>query len=250
MHLDVWGDSVVGLVRERNEDAYAICADPRAFVVADGLGAHPQGDRASQMSVRTVCRVLSEAAHHDRAPAYADSWERHLVDAVAAAHAELRAASRPLLEQDPYLAMGSTVVALLIPPHGQLAYWSHVGDSRLYRWRSPDLALLTADHTRFGDAYRYAMSVDVGLPHTNQLGQALGTQPELDAPVGSAPVQDGDTFLLCSDGISGMLSPATIAAYLGTSIPVASIGAALRNAALDAGGHDNATLVVVRAVAE
>jgi len=241
---------VTGLVRERNEDAYAVCARGTAFVVADGLGAHPDGDRASRIVVDEACRQLAGAGRDDSVPAYAATWERHLVDAIAAAHAALRTASHSLEAAPPFLAMGSTIVVLLIPAGGTSAYWSHVGDSRLYRLRDGRLELLTADHTRYGEPYRHASVIAVDLPHTNQLRQALGTQPELVAPVGSAALAVGDTFLLCSDGVSDMLDADEIRGLLARAAPVSVIGAQLRDAALDAGGRDNATLIVIRVAAE
>lgn len=242
MKLDAWGNSVTGLVRSDNQDAFALRPEHGVFVLADGLGGHPEGERASRIAVGTICRRLVE--QHDPEAAAA-AWESRLLGALAEAQAALRAASREYLEAPPYLPMASTAVVLVVPPPGRQVYWTHCGDSRLYRLRATNLELLTADHTRFGDAYRHGASIAVDLEHTNHLNQALGTADAVSTCVGSSALLPGDLFLLCSDGVSGMLSAQVIATILAQSHSAQAAGEALIDAALRAGGHDNATVVVV-----
>src|SRR5690606_33389413 len=98
--------------------------------------------------------------------------------------------------------IGATIVVLRVFPEQGRALWAHVGDSRLYRVRDGKLALLTADHTLAGAAYRDRTTVPLDLPHTNMLVQALGVAPDVEPSLGADDVRPGDLFLLCSDGVS------------------------------------------------
>jgi serine/threonine protein phosphatase PrpC len=124
--------------------------------------------------------------------------------------------------------------------------WAHVGDSRLYRVRDGQLTLLTADHTVAGAAYRDAGDVPLDLPHTNVLVQALGVSREVEPSIGSDDVRPGDLFLLCSDGVSGMLTPAAIQAELTRDLSIEDKAANLIRLALEASGRDNASVVLVQ----
>jgi protein phosphatase len=142
--------------------------------------------------------------------------------------------------------MGTTVVALACDVAARRAQWAHVGDSRLYRARAGALALLTADHTLFGEPYWDAATVPVDLPHTNRLLRAVGITPEVQVTVRSDPLAGGDLFLLCSDGISGMVAPEELGAMLRGAAPLQTIATALIERALGAGGKDNASVLLVR----
>jgi protein phosphatase len=124
--------------------------------------------------------------------------------------------------------MGTTLVALALSAEAGLACWAHVGDSRLYRMRDGQLALLTADHTRFGGPYAPGSVVPLDLPHTNELLAALGVEASVHADQGSAP-EEIERLLL-------------------DDRPLAETGKRLFERALDAGGSDNLSLVLVRAL--
>jgi protein phosphatase len=124
--------------------------------------------------------------------------------------------------------------------------WAHVGDSRLYLFRDGTLALLTADHTVAGAAYRDADAVPLDLPHTNMLVQALGVSRDIEPSLGSDEVRAGDLFLLCSDGVSGLIEPGVIAEELGRDATVEEKAASLIRLALEASGRDNASVVLVQ----
>ena len=143
-------------------------------------------------------------------------------------------------------AMGTTVVVLDCVLDDGRTYWAYVGDSRLYRVRDGDLALLTADHTLLGEAFWNQAKIPSDLPHTNRLMRALGITPTVEVSVGSDATQPGDLFLLCSDGVSGMIKPSDFLDELGRDQPLDQAGSALIQKALDAGGKDNASLLLVR----
>jgi PPM family protein phosphatase len=260
MQLESWAGSEIGLIRKSNQDAVGVYPDLGLFILADGMGGHAAGEVASRMAVDAIHDALwhSGLDNHNspsvrvrmtrlfgRSPASADTQ--------AALRAALEHANRTIVQAGADLAggasersMGSTAVVLVIAAHDARAAFAHVGDSRLYRWRLGALALLTADDTLPGDRFRGQPIVPTDLPHTNVLLQALGTQPDVDVTVGTAALQPGDLFLLCSDGVSGMVGAGFIQDSLRDGPTLEAAGQALIRGALDAGGRDNASLILVR----
>jgi len=242
MRLDAYAASDVGLVRKSNQDAIGSFPDLQLFVVADGMGGHADGEVASRLAVEAVHGFFADGS---AAPAAASDLER-LKLAVERAHGRIQDEAQRCHQSPGARSLGTTVVALKLTPADQLASWVHVGDSRLYRLRGGELALLTADHTYFGHEYLNQEVIPTSLPHTNQLVQALGIEGAVDVAAAASPWQVGDLFLLCSDGISGQLDVATLQAQLAARGDLQSIGDALLRAARDAGGKDNASGILVR----
>ena len=139
-------------------------------------------------------------------------------------------------------------MALRLSQATRTASWAHVGDSRLYRARNGQVELLTADDTLPGAPYRGGTSVPLDLPHTNQLVQALGTTPEVEPSLGQSAVEVGDLYLLCSDGVSGMLAPEVLERELNSPSDVEEKTRNLIRLALEAAGRDNASAILVRVV--
>jgi PPM family protein phosphatase len=256
MELEAWSHSDIGLIRKSNQDALGVYPDLGLFILADGMGGHASGEVASRMAVEAIYGELRDAtpgraARMARLFARASTepnGETVLRTALERANQQIMQAGATTDDDSPQGRMGSTAVVLLIALHDARASWAHVGDSRLYRMRTNELTLLTADHTLPGDRYRNQVFVPTDLPHTNVLLQALGTQPEVDVAVGTATVELGDLFLLCSDGISGMVGAAFIQTTLQAASTLEAAGQALLRGALDAGGRDNATLILIRVV--
>jgi serine/threonine protein phosphatase PrpC len=140
---------------------------------------------------------------------------------------------------------GATVVALSLCPHRGTATWLHLGDSRLYRVRGGLLELLTADHTLAGFPYREKPAIPLDLPHTNKIMHALGLEPEAEPDIAMAPLLAGDVFLLCTDGVSAVVSAEEMRQELSRHNHVAARAAALLQRALAAPTQDNASLIVV-----
>jgi serine/threonine protein phosphatase PrpC len=194
--------------RDSNEDKVRVCHGAASWlaVLADGAGGHRGGAEASR---RTVDRL--QAALHDASPEFSAA---SLTQAVLSAHAQVQVqdsqAGRLGLAR-----MHSTVVVFWVDAAGDRALWSHVGDSRLYRLRRGTLELLTADDSvvqRMVDAgLLTAAQADVH-PQKNQLIAALGIEDEVEPHTLAEPValQEGDAFLLCSDGWWGVLDEAAI----------------------------------------
>lgn len=215
--------SETGLVRERNEDDLLDGSDRGVFVVADGLGGHAAGDVASHLAVERLDRELSA----DHVAAAAD-LPRLLADALHAAHDEVYRASTADPARE---GMGTTAVVAHVTDAGRLTL-AHIGDSRAYLLHDGVLNQLTVDHVWQGQFGR-------------ALTQALGTTGGVEPDVTSIELTIGDQLLLCTDGLTDMVSDEAIEAVLNASASVDAARDTLVARALDAGGQDNITLVLI-----
>lgn len=242
LRLDVWWASDIGRVRKSNQDAVGCFPERGLFMVADGMGGHAAGEIASRMAVDVIGNFFGGAERRGVPDRATDA----LRAAIELANQRIFAAGSGREEEGPNGRMGSTIVLVLVDLQARRIAWAHVGDSRLYRGRSGNLELLTADHTIFGHKYLGQAAIPVDLAHTNVLLQALGTSPEVAVPTACADVLVGDTFLLCSDGVSGFVDASVIRAVLTGPQRLEDIGQTLISSALEAGGRDNASAVLVR----
>lgn len=226
--------SDVGLLREGNEDA--AYAGPSLLAVADGMGGHVAGEVASRLAIESIAGL--EAAP-DADPLAA------LQAGVDQAQDRIR---ERIAEQDALEGMGTTLTALLWGD-GQLGL-AHIGDSRAYRLRDGELARLTHDHTyvqELVDAGRITPAEADVHPQRSVLTRVLDGRSALDPDLSRLDARPGDRYLLCSDGLSGVVSDETIAGVLGQGD---AEGAADRlvELALRGGGPDNVTVVVADVV--
>lgn len=220
----------VGNVRHNNEDSL-IVIEPETFVVADGMGGASAGEIASQMLVETVKSFLAKSP----AP-----WnEKILAQAILLANDKILNLAR---RQEEYRGMGTTATILSLD-NGR-AYFAHVGDSRLYRLRGDAFEQMTEDHSYVETLVRRGeLTLDEARIHPmkNVLTQAVGAIPELHIDKSNFHTESGDTFLLCTDGLTNMVEDATIAEILKRADNPAD---ALIEAALNAGGKDNISVIV------
>ena len=220
----------VGKVRYNNEDSL-IVIEPETFVVADGMGGASAGEVASQMLVEVVKIVL------ENVPAPWD--EKLLARAILVANEKILETAH---QHDEYHGMGTTATILSLD--GDKAHFAHVGDSRLYLLRDNQLQQMTEDHSyvetlvRRGELTAQEARVH---PMKNVLTQAVGAVKELQVDAGNFPVHSGDKFLLCTDGLTNMVDDETITKILQTESNPAD---ALIEAALNAGGKDNVSVIV------
>jgi len=214
--MEVGYRSEIGHVRKRNEDALLVEPQSGVFAVADGMGGHPAGDVASGVVIGRLTEVLRDYDGSDPAAAVGGALEE--------AHAAVLAAA----EDDPARhGMGSTAVVALVT--SDEAWVGHVGDSRCYLFVSGDgLRPVTEDHGAGG-----------------YLTQALGLERGIKPDVARVPLAAGDRLLLCTDGLTNMVDDAQIAAILSEADGAQAACDALTAAALDAGGVDNVTSVVI-----
>ncbi|UGQ48406.1 PP2C family protein-serine/threonine phosphatase [Massilia endophytica] len=215
-----FGLTDTGTVRPSNQDNFLVAQDLNLAAVADGMGGHQAGDVASAEALRLVADYLRL---HRLQPDPDATWTgpcaaaRELL-AAAIAHANdtiygINAAGG----RSDGTGMGTTLTGIWQPaPEAPLLAF-HIGDTRLYRWRNGQLAQLTRDQTM------YQQALDLGapepLPPRNLLLQAVGPSPGIEPELHASPVQAGDLYLLCSDGLHGPTSDAAIAAVLAAARP-------------------------------
>ena len=239
-----------GCVREANEDSgrHISPADDvtrlskgTLTIVADGMGGHASGEVASQMAVE----LISEFYYADAQLPAAEA----LREAIELANSSIFQTST---SNEQYFGMGTTVIALALL--GDTAISAHVGDSRLYRFRDGHLEMLTLDHSQVMEMVKHGViSMEQARDHEdkNVILRAVGTQSSVEVEV-SEPflVENGDLFLLCSDGLSDMLEDTEIEAILRSEANAHDACERLIAEAKNNGGHDNITAGIVRIGAE
>jgi serine/threonine protein phosphatase PrpC len=223
-----------GLVRPRNEDSVVDRPAVGIWAVADGMGGHNRGDRASHILQEELTRLQPE-------PAETQVAAEAMREGISAAHERVRS------ELGGSGMSGTTVVALAIRGDRYTCLWA--GDSRLYRCAGAAVELLTTDHSvvqELVDAGAITPEAAIGHPLRNRITRAVGVEPTLDLQVRHGEVRSGERFLLCSDGLHGFVDAPTMGRLAAiTSLDEAAD--ALVGAALDAGGKDNISLVLVAA---
>lgn len=215
----------IGHDRDMQEDAYL--AEPPLFVVADGMGGHAGGDVASKEAVEVIAR-----SDNNKLKAAAEDAHRSISE-MAASDAGLE-------------GMGTTLTAVRL--NGDFAELVHVGDSRAYLLREGQLTQLTRDHTVVGRMVRQGeLTPEEAAVHPgrSRLERALGVSSKLVVDTDRIPLQQGDRLLLCTDGLSGMVDDHQIVRILTQQKDAQTASNRLVEAALEGGGHDNVTVVVI-----
>lgn len=209
------------------------------FVVADGMGAHAAGELASRLAVEEVARHYAESSEPAR---------QALPDALKAANRSIH--ERGQSDRQLY-NMGTTCSSLLLLPAGALV--AHVGDSRVYRLREGEIQQLTFDHSLVwemraaGQVHEVAGTANIPR---NVITRCLGPHSDVEVDTeGFFSVQKGDTFLLCSDGLTGRISDAEIGAISSSLDPESAVDFLINLANLR-GGSDNITVILVRVISD
>ena len=241
----------VGMVREANEDAYL--ADPPIFVVADGMGGHDRGDVASAIVVEEFRRLASDGYDAERGAEAVAATLQAAQDKILAYDAEQRAGGAAA-----DFSAGTTAVAALLVDSDSGPMWllANVGDSRAYRYTDGELEQVSVDHSlvqELVDAGRITADDAASHPSRNVITRALGGAALPGGVSGEAdyfmlPLAAAERLMLCSDGVSGMLDDATVSAILARCEDPRDAAEQVVAAAVEAGGHDNATAVVVDVV--
>ncbi len=250
LRIEVAGATDVGRKRDHNEDSFAVYADLGLYVVADGMGGHASGEVASRIAVDTLHDFFRATADDpertwpyrmDRGKCYE---ENRLITGIKLSnlrvfeHAQQNAAQR---------GMGTTVVGLFAVEEG--AYIGHVGDSRVYRIREGRIEQLTEDHSLLNDLKKMKQLSDEEIenfPHKNVIVRALGMRESVAVDTRFEAARAGDTFLLCSDGLSGPVSDAQILRIIKQHGDVGAATRELIDAANANGGPDNVTCILAR----
>jgi len=220
--------------RQRRENEDSAYARAPLFVVADGMGGAQAGEVASRIAV--------EAFQAELPPG--DSPEARLAGCAQAANRQIYEISRSEHER---AGMGTTLTAVYVGD-GDLAV-AHVGDSRAYRFRDGELHRLTQDHSLVEELVRRGKLTEEQAaehPQRSIITRALGIDPEVEVDTWTYPARAGDVVLLCSDGLTSMISEELIASVLGVESDLDLAGERLIAEANEAGGRDNITVILVR----
>ena len=254
MNIDVGARTDVGRVRDNNEDAYRIEPSLGLFIISDGMGGEAHGEVASHLAVETViehCQASLEdpalIAYGESRPEFSPRTNR-LAGAVFLANRRIYDLGERNIEQR---GMGATVVAAWL--EDQRLSLAHVGDSRAYLLRAAALEQLTSDHSLVAEQVRQGLITPQQAENSelqNVLTRALGPHEEIGIDAGEHTLKPGDTVLLCTDGVSRMVTDEEIASTLMTSMSAQQAADRLIELANENGGVDNSTAIVVRIAPE
>ncbi len=240
---NIFQKEVIGNVRTAQEDSHDMAAmtlNGDVFVTCDGMGGHVGGKQASSIAVKSVLECLKQGEYSSPATALNTALQ----------HANMQILN--FASQNPSLkGMGTTACILMLKE--DKAYIAHVGDSRMYMYlgKEKQLHRITKDHSyvqTLVDAGEITDDEAENHPNKNRILKALGIKAELSPTIAQKPIlpKNGDLFLLCSDGLSGMISDAVIRDILSKDLTIQQKGDMLIQLALDAGGVDNITLQLIQ----
>lgn len=241
-----------GLRRTSNEDSYSVRPDVGLFIVADGMGGHVAGEVASRVAVESIAAFIEETAGADKNRTWPFPFEPQLSLEANRLKAAFKLANRriaaAIADSQDLRGMATTASAILHgPKHSCVA---HIGDSRVYVLRDAGLTQLTDDHSWVEEQVRAGTLTPAAArqhPWRNVVTRALsgGEDPEID--VMEIEPSAGERYLLCSDGLFGVVADERIAGIVGDrSAPLDALCARLIDAANEAGGPDNITAMIIQ----
>jgi protein phosphatase len=242
-----------GLLRERQEDAHLVLEGFGFVAVADGMGGHNAGDVASGLAIESLREHFERVATGTSPRGISGLLKRlggasqpgaALVEAVRAANRRILSAARRDRRQR---GMGTTLVAAWLCE--DRLHYANVGDSRLYLWREGRLRQLTRDHSLMNEYLDLGLigPADVAtFPHKNVIVRAVGLAPGIAVDVGETRTAPRDRYLLCSDGLTDLVDDVRIGGLIATGDDPGATARALVGLALEAGGIDNVTALVVQ----
>jgi serine/threonine protein phosphatase PrpC len=237
-----------GKIREHNDDTIAFDADIGLLVLADGMGGYNAGEVASGIAVKTIVNLVREQVEReDMNVQDRDSGlSRPTIILRDAIHRANKIIYQTARTQPQCEGMGTTVVAALF--FDNKITIAHVGDSRLYRQRSDKLEQVTMDHSllqELVDRGFYSPEEAQRAANKNYVTRALGVEPNVDVEIQEVPVQKGDAYMLCSDGLSDMVEDEDIHLTINTfSDNLDTVAKQLIQLANDNGGRDNVSVVM------
>jgi PPM family protein phosphatase len=244
------GVSHVGRVRTNNEDSSKILESLHLFVLSDGMGGEAHGEVASALAVETIVKYCTESKEDSGvtllggAPDHFTEKTKRLQSAVQQANLSIYESAQKNQAQR---GMGATVTAAWAN-EGKLSI-AHVGDSRAYLLRTGNLQQLTSDHSLVAEQVRRGIITPQQAEESDMqsvLLRALGAHPEVEVDVDEVGIFSGDVLLLCSDGLTRMVTEPEIAGALQSETDPAAAAQKLVDLANESGGLDNVTVIVVR----
>ncbi len=242
--LDIYGLTDEGLVRDHNEDFISWSQKSGLVILADGMGGHNAGEVASELAVTSVTEALEEVLSPDVKDACEMDFKEVVHDAVIFANDEINLHAKTHPE---CTGMGTTIVMTLF--HNNKVILASVGDSRIYRFRKGELKQVTTDHSLVQEMIDNGyMSEEEAINSTNRnlITRALGIAEDVNVDVTEHSVEKKDIYLLCSDGLSDMITDDKIFSILVKSREdLERAGKDLVELAKEHGGHDNVSVILV-----
>jgi protein phosphatase len=240
MKFEVWAQTDVGLKRDINQDAILVDHDLQLYIVADGMGGHKGGEVASAMAVEAV----------------QDTVRRHQKDgklnprkilAEAYREASLRIFAKSAYENPELLGMGTTMV--LIWAVRDRLYIGNVGDSRAYLFRGPNMLWqLTEDHSLINEQVKAGVISEEEAPHVvgrNVITRSVGFEKDVSVDVLEREPNSEDLYVLCSDGLSGLVQTSKMVDIISKNRPPEAINKLVKEAKA-AGGDDNISVILIK----
>lgn len=241
MKVESYGATDIGLVRLNNEDVWAQMPREQLYILADGMGGHKAGEVAANETVMLICRIIKEAYQKLRP---IKEWAAIIEQAIQQANAHiLKLGSKDRAME----GMGTTLCLALIV--GKTLLYAHVGDSRIYRVRKGRLTQMTRDHSLKEELIASGEldeSLALSFPYKNYITRAIGTHKHVTPAIATDPVEPGDIYFLCSDGLTDSLSDAQIHDIIDTSDSLETATAMLILEAKNNGGNDNITILILK----
>ena len=249
--MKAYGVTHVGRQRQHNEDSFLVESTARLFLVADGMGGHAAGEIASRIAVDSISEFILHTKEDDGT--WPHAYDEHYKRSTNRLMAAVRMANTRVLEamrKDARLrGMGTTVVAAMAD--GDVMSFAHVGDSRAYLIRDHAINRITNDHSWVFEQVQAGMLTEVEAekhPLRNVITRALGGALQVNPDASEIKAKPDDVFLLCSDGLTGMVPEDEILRIVTESKSVEAACQTLIDVANERGGLDNITAILVKAL--
>ena len=240
MRLNAWALTDVGLKRTSNQDSFLVDNDLQLYVVADGMGGHLGGEVASQMAVQSIQSVVRQSQDLSREhDSPSDVLRRAYTTATQ------RIYQRTQKENPELKGMGTTAVSIWVKDG--VAFVANVGDSRAYLFQNSHLFQLTEDHSLVAEQMRAGLlnaESAKKFAGRNIITRSVGFESVVDCDIVERPLQNGDTFILCSDGLTGQVSDKRLQEILRSTEPQRAVSEAVEEAKRN-GGDDNVTVMII-----
>ena len=251
MDVKAFGLTHVGRQRQHNEDAFLVEDDALLFLVADGMGGHAAGEIASRIAVDSISEFILHTKEDDGT--WPHAYDEHFKRSTNRLMAAVRMANTRVLEamrKDARLrGMGTTVVACLADD--DVMSFAHVGDSRAYLIRDNSLNRITNDHSWVFEQVQAGMLTEAEAekhPLRNVITRALGGALQVTPDAAEIQTKEGDVFLLCSDGLTGMVPEEEILRIVTQTATIEDACKKLIDTANERGGLDNITAILVKTI--
>lgn len=239
-----FGLSDIGLVRQNNEDVWGELPSIGFFALADGMGGHQAGEVAAHEAVDGLSRILKKKISSKSDSLTISDIKDLLRRAIRHVNLLVFRLGR---EQPDLRGMGTTLCCLLYRSTDLV--FAHVGDSRIYRLRQRKLEQLTKDHSllrELVDQGQISEQQATDFLYKNIITKAIGTEPKIEPTIGTSDLIEGDVYLMCSDGLSDLLSTNEIENILVDFSDIEEAARKLVSAANEKGGRDNITVVITK----